>query len=143
MEAVKTTGRHLALRGRILSFKADPAREGRTALSYHSDGMVIIRDGIIRAVGPAAELSSLLDADTPVRNHHPHLILPGFIDPHLHLPQTQVIASYGTELLEWLQTYTFPEESRYGNPRIASDASRWLLDSSTRTVTMTAACSTT
>ena len=139
MEAVKTTGRHLALRGRILSFKADPAREGRTALSYHSDGMVIIRDGIIRAVGPAAELSSLLDADTPVRNHHPHLILPGFIDPHLHLPQTQVIASYGTELLEWLQTYTFPEESRYGNPRIASDASRWLLDTLAMNGTTTAA----
>ena len=55
-------------------------------------------------------------------------MLPGFIDPHLHMPQTQVIASYGAELMEWLAKYTFPEESRYGDPAVAAAASRFLLD---------------
>ncbi|MDY8108624.1 guanine deaminase [Fulvimarina sp. 2208YS6-2-32] len=125
---VASKGRTLALRGRVLSFAGDPAQEGERAVRFHSDGLVLVRDGLIEAVGEAQAMLDALQPGFPVVNHHPHLIMAGFIDPHLHLPQTQVIASYGAELLEWLQRYTFPEETRYSSPRVASDASRWLLD---------------
>src|SRR5690606_32369941 len=49
-------------------------------------------------------------------DHRPHLIMPGFIDPHLHFPQVQVIASWGAQLLDWLNGYTFPEETRFADP---------------------------
>ena len=48
-------------------------------------------------------------------DHRPHLLLPGFIDAHAHFPQMQVIASYGAELLDWLNKYTFPEETKFRN----------------------------
>ncbi|MEN3794021.1 guanine deaminase [Fulvimarina sp. MAC3] len=128
MKPVASPGRTIALRGRVLSFTGDPSETGDEAILFHSDGAVLIRDGQIERVGNAQPIIESLSPDIPVINHHPHLILPGFIDPHLHLPQTQVIASYGAELMEWLQKYTFPEEARYSSPRIASDAARWLLD---------------
>ena len=128
MKPVAIPGRTLALRGRVLSFTGDPSDTGERSVLFHSDGAVLIRDGLIAEVGEAQPILDALPPDVPVVNHHPHLILPGFIDPHLHLPQTQVIASYGAELMEWLQRYTFPEEARYSSPRIATDAARWLLD---------------
>ena len=117
------TGRH-ALRGRVLSFDDRPDNGGTR---YIEDGLVVIEDGLIVAVG---EASALLgdEPDLPVTDHRPHLVVPGLIDPHLHMPQTQVIASHGTTLLEWLERYTFPEESRYGDPEVASEGARFVLD---------------
>ncbi len=122
-------GGTIALRGRILSFDADPAKAGvREAVRFIQDGLVVVEAGIIRAVGEATKLLRELSPGIPIADHRPHLILPGFIDPHLHMPQTQVIASYGTALMEWLRKYTFPEESRYGDAAVAAEASRFLLD---------------
>ena len=53
-------------------------------------------------------------AGTEIIDHRPHLIMPGFIDAHLHMPQTQVIASYGAQLMDWLNRYTFVEEQKCG-----------------------------
>jgi guanine deaminase len=58
--------------------------------------------------------------DVEIVDHRPHLILPGFIDCHAALPQMQVIASYGAELLDWLNTYTFPEETKFATPSMAA-----------------------
>src|SRR5579871_6228205 len=104
------------LRGRILSFRADPA-ETSDAFLYVEDGAVVIEDGTILAVGDYAALSDPSVAET---DHRPNLILPGFIDPHIHFPQVQVIASWGEQLLDWLNRYTFPEEARYGDPEHAA-----------------------
>lgn len=116
-------GGSAALRGRIVTFGADAG-----ALQYHEDGIVVVRDGLIEAVGDAQALMAGLDPRIPLTDHRPHLIMAGFIDPHLHMPQTQVIGSYGTELLEWLTRYTFPEESRYADPAVCDAASHFLLD---------------
>ena len=121
-------GGTIALRGRILSFDADPAEAGAAAVRFIEDGLVVVEAGIIGAVGEAQELLRGLSQGMSVVDHRPHLILPGFIDPHLHMPQTQVIASYGAELMEWLAKYTFPEESRYGDAAVSREASRFLLD---------------
>ena len=97
------------IRGRTLSFHADPA-ETENAFTYHEDGAVITENGKIAAIG---DYASLRDPALPEIDHRPYLILPGFIDTHIHFPQVQVIASWGAQLLDWLNTYTFPEESRF------------------------------
>ena len=99
------------LRGRVLDFHADPA-ETEDNHRYHEDGAILIEDGRIVAVGDYA--TTRRDGAVEI-DHRPHLILPGFIDPHIHFPQVQVIASWGAQLLDWLQNYTFPEEARFAD----------------------------
>ena len=97
------------IRGRVLDFHADPA-ETADNHSYLEDGAVLIDDGRILAVDDYAVLARPGIAEI---DHRPNLILPGFIDTHIHFPQVQVVASWGTQLLDWLNTYTFPEEARF------------------------------
>jgi guanine deaminase len=128
------------LRGRLLRFAGDPYEIGaEAALSYDEDGALAMRDGLIADVGPAAMvLADHTGADvTPVGDG---LIAPGFVDCHVHYPQTGVIASYGAQLLEWLNTYTFPEESRFGDATHAQAAARAFFDEQLRNG-MTTACS--
>ncbi|RDW13845.1 guanine deaminase [Paracoccus thiocyanatus] len=99
------------IRGRTLSFYADPA-ETQAAFAYHQDGAVVVQDGKIVAMG---DYAALREPGLAEIDHRPNLILPGFIDPHIHFPQVQVIASWGAQLLDWLNTYTFPEEARFGD----------------------------
>ncbi|TBN43734.1 guanine deaminase [Paracoccus subflavus] len=98
------------IRGRVLSFYADP-HDTQDNHRYFENGAVLIGDGRIQAVDDYAKLAR---PDLAEIDHRPHLILPGFIDTHIHFPQVQVIASWGAQLLDWLNTYTFPEESRFG-----------------------------
>lgn len=138
MTLPSATPHRAALRGRILSFDADPAISAR-AVRYIEDGIVVTENGAITEVGEAAAILKRLAGDVMVTDHRPHLILPGFIDPHLHMPQTQVIGSYGAELMEWLAKYTFPEESRYGDPAVSREAAVFLVDELLRCGTTTAA----
>jgi len=116
------------LRGRILSFIAAPQGAGDAAsYRYIPDGVVVSEAGRITRVGPAADILPALPAGTAVDHYPDDLILPGFIDAHLHFPQTQVIASYGAQLLEWLQKYTFVAEQRYGDPAYAERQAQWFL----------------
>jgi guanine deaminase len=55
----------------------------------------------------------------PREDHRGRLLMPGFIDTHVHCPQLDVLASHGTELLDWLERYTFPRETAWGDPDIA------------------------
>ncbi|MDL2409327.1 guanine deaminase [Rhizobium calliandrae] len=102
------------LRGRLLSFKRAPQSLSDTdCYFYEHDGGLLIENGIIAAAGPYTDVKARAPAHVAEIDHRPHLILPGFIDMHLHFPQMQVIASYAADLLEWLNTYTFPEECRF------------------------------
>src|SRR6056297_2469780 len=99
--------------GRVLSFDRRPEGPGdEAALRYHADGAVLVRGGRIAAVGDRADIDA---AEAEIFDHRPHLIVPGFIDTHLHFPQVQVLASWGRDLLDWLNTYTFPEETCYAD----------------------------
>ena len=49
----------------------------------------------------------------------PRLIMAGFVDAHVHYPQTAMIASWGKRLIDWLNSYTFPEEMKFGDPAYA------------------------
>lgn len=134
----------LLIRGRVLSFRREPEGvDDSAAYLYEDDGAVLVRDGRIAAVGDHADVALLAGPDAAVADHRPHLVLPGFIDAHIHMPQMQVIASYGAELLDWLNDYTFPEETRFADAQHGRRIARLFLDEVLRhgTTTVAAYCS--
>ncbi|MGB3539736.1 MAG: guanine deaminase [Mesorhizobium sp.] len=134
----------ILLRGRTLSFLRWPESiDDHAAYAYEEDGGLLIRDGKIAAAGPYAEVEKQAGEGAKKIDHRPHLILPGFIDAHVHFPQMQVIASYGAELLDWLNTYTFPEETKFSNAQHGRRIARLFLDEMVRhgTTTVAAYCS--
>lgn len=134
----------LLLRGRTLSFLRWPdSVEDHAAYAYEEDGGLLIRDGNILAAGSYADVARQAGEDVRKVDHRPHLLLPGFIDAHVHFPQMQVIASYGAELLDWLNTYTFPEETKFSNTQHGRRIARLFLDETVRhgTTTVAAYCS--
>jgi guanine deaminase len=103
------------LRGRVLSFRAEPQTPDDTqSFDYIEDGALITSGGKIEAVGPYANLRLQANGATEI-DHRPHILMAGFIDTHIHFPQVQVVASWAGQLLDWLNTYTFPEEIRYAD----------------------------
>jgi guanine deaminase len=126
-----------AIRGRLLSFTRAPHGTGDSGCyRYHPDGVVVVEGGRVVAAGNAADIE--IPAEVSVDHHPGALIMPGFIDPHIHYPQTQVIASYGAQLLEWLEKYTFVEEQKFGDPAHASRNAEFFLDELARNGTTTA-----
>src|SRR5690242_5979282 len=134
----------LLLRGRTLSFTRWPeTAHDLAACRYEEEGGVLVRDGRIVAAGAYPEVARQAGSGAKSVDHRPHLILPGFIDAHAHVPQMQIIASYGAELLDWLHTYTFPEETRFFDPQHGRRVARLFLDEMVRqgTTTVAAYCS--
>lgn len=134
----------LLLRGRTLSFNRWPETLGDAdAYSYEEDGGVLIRDGKIAALGSYPDVARQAGEGIKIIDHRPNLILPGFVDCHAHYPQMQVIASYGAELLEWLNKYTFPAESKFIDAQHARRIARLFLDELVRhgTTSVVAYCS--
>lgn len=125
------------LRGEIVSFDDDP-RISSGALQHWQDGLLIIEDGRITAVGETSRLLATLPPGTPVDDWSGRLILPGFIDTHIHYPQTDVIASHGEQLLTWLERYTFPMERGFADLALARETAEFFLDELLRNGTTTA-----
>ncbi|MGX5732776.1 guanine deaminase [Bosea thiooxidans] len=128
-----------ALRGRLVWFVADPHDAGEAAHRFVEDGLLVIEGGVVKAAGEARALLPTLPAAAEVIDHRPHLIMPGFIDAHIHMPQTQVVASYGAQLIEWLNKYTFVEEQKLSQQGHAEKLSRFFLDELLASGTTTAA----
>ena len=127
------------IRGRLLSFVAEPTGPGdQTSYRYLADGAVVVRNGRIAEVGEAAQVLPYLPAGVPVDHYPDNLIVPGFIDTHIHFPQTQVIASYGAQLLEWLNKYTFVEEQKFADAEHAALNAAFFMDELLRNGTTTA-----
>ncbi|MFT3666536.1 guanine deaminase [Piscinibacter sp.] len=115
----------IAIHGDLLDFSAEPAwgETESAAVRWRPGHWLLVEDGRIAAVqaeppGP----------DWPRDDHAGRLILPGFIDTHVHSPQLDVIGSYGTALLDWLDTYTFPAERRYADAAVAAEGAALFLD---------------
>ena len=103
-------------RGELLHFLADPEKVVlEDSYQYLEDGLMIIKNGLIDQIGDAKELLPTLDASIEITHYENGLIMPGFIDTHVHYPQTEIIASYGEQLLEWLENYTFPFEKQFSD----------------------------
>ena len=132
------------LRGRLLSFLRQPEDiEDSGSHIYLEDGGLLIADGKIVATGDYAEVRRNAPEDVETVDHRPHLIMPGFIDPHIHFPQVQVVGSYAGNLLEWQNTYTFVEEQRFADAGHAARIARIFFDELVRygTTTAVAYCS--
>lgn len=116
-----------AFRAPLLTFNGDPAQSGEAAV-YETDGLVIVDDGKVVASGPHAALAATLAPDAVVHEMRDKLIVPGFIDTHIHYPQTDMIASPAPGLLPWLDTYTFPTERRFDDPAHAREVAEFFVD---------------
>ena len=125
------------LRGRTFGFlRAPESLDDAASHVYRSDGAIVIEDG--RIVESCDFSAAVVLNEDVVIDHHPHLILPGFIDAHAHFPQMQVIGSYGAELLDWLNTYTFPAELKFADAAHAARIASAFLDEMVRHGTTTA-----
>jgi guanine deaminase len=128
----------IAIRAAFLDFLADPFYQPESeAVRYIPDGLLIVENGHIQAFGPYEALRSSY-GEIPVQHYPDRLILPGLIDLHLHLPQTEMIAAYGEQLLEWLENYTFPTEQKFKDKQYASQVATVFIDELLRNGTTTA-----
>ncbi|WP_419914192.1 guanine deaminase [Hoeflea sp.] len=127
------------IRGRLLSFKDAPKGIDDTgSYTYEEDGGVLMQDGHIVASGDYGTVKAKAPSGTVETDHRPHLIMPGFIDAHIHFPQMQVIGSYAAALLEWLNNYTFVEEQRFSDAAHAARIAKAYFDELVRHGTTTA-----
>lgn len=127
------------VRGEVLTFKADPfVSPAGECYDYYPDGLVVMCDGMIVAVGDyarvAAEWPGLLDVD----EWSDALIMPGFVDCHLHYVQSPMVGSYGDTLLNWLNRYVFPVEARFRDKDYAKETARMFFRQLLRNGTTTA-----
>lgn len=128
-----------AIRAAAVTLKDDPfERSAAECLVHHEDALVLVEDGVIAAFGAYAELAPRLPAGTEVSEYPGCLMMPGFIDAHVHYPQLQVIGAYGTELLGWLERYTFPAEQEFADAAHADRVAKLFLRELLRAGTTTA-----
>ncbi|MFI5616191.1 guanine deaminase [Streptomyces sp. NPDC051567] len=132
-------GTTTAVRGPMIWFRGDPFLTSREdAFVHEPDGLLICEDGKITAVGDHTALRARIpDGVTPV--HYPgHVISAGFIDTHIHYVQTGIIAAFGSQLIDWLNHYTFVEEQRFSDGAYATKVASAFCDELLRNGTTTA-----
>jgi guanine deaminase len=134
-------GATTALRGPALTFVDDAFKLGaEAAMRYESDAIVAMAGGKITHFGPASQVSPDLPRGTTVRRTGDDaLILAGFIDCHVHYPQTQIIGAYGEQLIDWLNKYTFVAEQKFASKEHAREVAKVFLQECLRAGTTTAA----
>ncbi len=126
-----------AYRASVLHFTGDPSAT-QQSYEYYEDGVLLVgADGKVKAVGPANTVLSA-NQNAQVVDYRGRLIVPGFIDSHVHYPQTEMIGSFGEQLLEWLNTYTFPTEKQFGNKEYARGVARTFVKELVKNGTTTA-----
>ncbi|NLB47846.1 MAG: amidohydrolase family protein, partial [Microbacteriaceae bacterium] len=103
-----------AIRGHIVTVTGDPFLAD-DALIEHTDGLIIVADGRITGVGPYAALKDQIPEGTPLDHYPDGIITSGFVDTHVHYVQTGIIAAFGAQLIDWLNTYTFVAEQRFND----------------------------
>ena len=130
-------GTRIALRGDVASLRADPFLETPgDCLDHIPDALVVIEDGLIASVAPYDEAAA---RGLEVAHYPDGIIVPGFIDGHVHYPQTQMIGAFGEQLLQWLDQYTFVAEQQFADPAHAETVARIFLRELLRNGTTTAA----
>ena len=124
-----------AYRGDILHFRDDPgSASAASSYEYLQDGALVVEGQRVARIVPAAQVPRGVE----VVDHRGKLILPGFVDMHVHYSQTDVIASPGRNVLDWLERYTFPAEARFSDKEHASEVAEFFLDELLRNGTTTA-----
>jgi guanine deaminase len=127
-----------AYRAELLDFAGDP-RQGAAMTRYLEDGLLVVHEGHVEAVIDLRSGAARLPEGVPVEDLRGRLVMPGFIDAHVHFPQLDVIASPADHLLDWLTRHTFPAEAAFGDAGHAKDGAEFFLDELLRNGTTTAA----
>src|SRR5699024_3308439 len=104
----------------------EQTKEIHESYSFIEDGLLVIKNGKVVEVGAYEKLKEKYDS-TEIIDYSGKWILPGFVDTHIHYPQTEMIASHGAELLNWLETYTFPTEKQFGSTEYATQISNFFI----------------
>jgi guanine deaminase len=128
-----------AYRARIAHCLADPGEESRPeALEVFDDGLLVVENGVVVEAGDASSLLNNLGESVEVTDLSGKIIVPGFIDCHVHFPQLDIIASYGAQLLDWLNRYAYPAEAAFADEDHAHEIAGVFLDELLKNGTTTA-----
>ena len=128
-----------AHRGAILHFRSDPGSgDDPDSFEFFDDGLLVTADGRVASIGPARELLPALPSDAELVEHRDSILMPGFVDTHVHYPQTDIVGTGGRQLLDWLEHYTFPAERGFADPAHAREVAEFFLDELVRNGTTTA-----
>jgi guanine deaminase len=129
-----------AFRASIFHCLSDPGPHADEAAVEHiDDGLLVVKDGRVIQIGTAEELLPALPEGVQVEDHSGKLIVPGLIDCHLHFSQVDIIASYGEQLLDWLNRYAYPAEMSFSDQAHARSVAEFFLDELLANGTTTAA----
>jgi guanine deaminase len=138
MSPVSSQSSLKAFRGSFLDFIEDPFYVPEPeSVRYLADGLLVIENGKVKELGTYESLKSKYQ-EIPVTAYPGMLIMPGFIDTHIHFPQTEIIAAYGEQLLEWLDKYVFPTEGKFKDRAYARKVASIFLDELLKNGTTTA-----
>lgn len=123
----------ILVRGSILHFLDDPGADDRSETwAWWDDGGLLIKDGRVQACGDWRTIEGGLDAAQRERvqrfDYRGKLIMPGFVDTHMHFAQAAVVASFGRQLLDWLNDFTYPEEARFADAGHAQRTAEFVID---------------
>ena len=129
-----------AIRGRFLDIQntVAQARDIHDQVRYVEDGLLITEHGKIKWFGQWEEGKALVQPDMQFKHYTTQLIVPGFIDTHIHFPQTEMMGAYGEQLLEWLNTYTFPTEIQFKDKKYADGIAQFFIQELIKNGTTTA-----
>jgi len=127
-----------AIRGAVLSFIDDPFQKNiEDCMVYEPDAILVMEDGKISQFGPASTILETLSADVPITHYPNSIITAGFIDSHVHYPQTQIIGAFGKQLIDWLNKYTFIAEQQFKSKEHSREVSKVFLQECLRNGTTT------
>jgi guanine deaminase len=123
----------------LLHCLADPGEDSDpSAWAYDDDGLLVVDEGRVVAAGDAGPLLETLPAGVEVTDYRGRLIVPGFIDCHVHFPQLDIVGSFGAQLLDWLKQYAYPAETRFADSDHAREVAAAFIDELLRNGTTTA-----
>ena len=118
-----------AFRSTLLHCLADPGEHDDVAAwQCIDDGILLVEDGRVAAIGAAGAMLPQLQSGVDVEDLRGNIIVPGFIDCHVHFSQLDIIASYGEQLLDWLNRYAYPEETRFASREHAQRVAHAFID---------------
>jgi len=117
-----------AFKGSIFHFRALDEGSSYPSYEYVEDGLLIVENGVVIDIGSFSTLKKILTPDIYVTDYSGRIIMPGFVDTHIHYPQTDIIASHGKQLLSWLDEYTYPTEIKFNDHHHCLVTARFFLD---------------
>ncbi len=129
-----------AIRGRFLDIQntVAQARDIHDQVRYVEDGLLLTENGKISWFGDWQQGQHFTPENVQVTHYPDQLIVPGFIDTHIHFPQTEMVGAYGEQLLEWLDTYTFPTEIQFSDKAYADKIAQFFVQELLKNGTTTA-----